>query len=56
MSNRCRCVTITMQPALDAWVKAEVERRNKRGKLETKQANYSRIVNEAVLRMAERGK
>lgn len=56
MSNRCRCVTITMQPALDAWVKAEVERRNKKGKLYTKQANYSRIINEAVYEKAERGK
>lgn len=55
MSN-CRCVTITMQPALDTWVKAEVEKRNKQGKFPTKQWNYSRLVNEAVLKMAERGK
>lgn len=45
-------INVTLDPACKKWVDEEVKRRERQGR----QSNRSQVVNEAVLKMAERGK
>lgn len=49
-----RCVTVSVSPHLDDWVRAEVVRRNEAGCAQ--KYTYSRIVNELIFSATEQAK
>lgn len=52
--HTARCVTVSVSPHLDDWVRAEVVRRNDAGCAQ--KYTYSRLINELIFSYAEQAK